>query len=219
MNKRAIGIVVAGIVIVNVAIFATYQMRRAEDVAEGDNNTMNTTPSQTSYEKPPEMVVDTSKSYTALMQTNQGPIKLQLFANETPVTVNNFVFLAREGYYNDVIFHRVIAGFMAQGGDPTGTGTGGPGYTFDDEIVDALTFDRRGVLAMANAGPGTNGSQFFITFAPTPHLNGAHTIFGAVDPEDAESTKTLETIESIPTSGADRPEESIVIQSITITEE
>lgn len=132
------------------------------------------------YSAPPEMVIDTSKSYEAIVETTRGTMRLELFADEAPVTVNNFVFLANQGFYDGTVFHRVIDQFMAQGGDPTGTGTGGPGYRFEDEFVPELRFDRRGLLAMANSGPATNGSQFFITFVPTPHLNDAHTIFGEI---------------------------------------
>ena len=128
----------------------------------------------------PEMTIDPSKFYFATLKTERGDIKVQLFADRAPLTVNNFVFLAREGFYDNTTFHRVLQDFMAQAGDPTGTGTGGPGYTFADEFWPGATFDRRGLLAMANAGPGTNGSQFFITFAPTPWLDGGHTIFGEV---------------------------------------
>lgn len=130
-------------------------------------------------ELPPNVLV-AGKYYYATFKTAKGNIKVQLFAERTPMTVNNFVFLAREGYYDNTTFHRVLDGFMAQGGDPTGTGGGGPGYQFEDEIKDGLVFDRPGLLAMANAGPGTNGSQFFFTFAPTEWLNGHHTIFGEV---------------------------------------
>lgn len=132
------------------------------------------------YDAPPEMTIDPSKYYYATFKTEKGDIRAQLFAERAPVTVNNFVFLAREGFYDNTRFHRVLENFMAQAGDPTGTGAGGPGYRFQDEIVPGLEFDRGGLLAMANAGPGTNGSQFFITFAETPWLNGAHTIFGEV---------------------------------------
>jgi cyclophilin family peptidyl-prolyl cis-trans isomerase len=127
-----------------------------------------------------QQVLEQGTDYRAIMCTDAGAIYLDLLEDQTPVTVNNFVFLAQNGFYNNTIFHRVIANFMAQGGDPTGTGTGGPGYRFQDEFVAGLTFDRPYLLAMANAGPGTNGSQFFITFTPTPHLNNAHTIFGEV---------------------------------------
>lgn len=132
------------------------------------------------YSAMPPMQIDPAKIYYATFKTEQGDIKVQLFADRAPVTVNNFVFLAREGFYNNTTFHRVLDGFMAQGGDPTGTGAGGPGYRFQDEFDPSLTFDRAGLLAMANSGPGTNGSQFFITFAPTDWLNGRHTIFGEV---------------------------------------
>ena len=132
------------------------------------------------YSAAPEMVIDPAKYYYATLKTAKGDIRVQLFADRAPETVNNFVFLAREGFYNNTSFHRVIEGFMAQAGDPTGTGMGGPGYEFADEIFTGATFDRPGLLAMANAGPGTNGSQFFITFAPTQWLDGLHTIFGEV---------------------------------------
>lgn len=133
----------------------------------------------------PRQVLDPSLDYVAVLRTSRGDITVDLFEDATPETVNNFVFLALNRYYDGVPFHRVLEGFMAQTGDPTGTGRGGPGYAFDDEIVPELSFDSRGVLAMANAGKdaqgnGTNGSQFFITFEPTPWLDGNHTIFGRV---------------------------------------
>jgi cyclophilin family peptidyl-prolyl cis-trans isomerase len=128
----------------------------------------------------PEMQIDPKKQYKARMETDKGTMVIELFADKTPMTVNNFVFLSREGYYDGVIFHRVIDNFMVQGGDPTGTGRGGPGYKFGDEFNSTLKHDKQGILSMANAGPGTNGSQFFITHGPTPHLNGKHTVFGQV---------------------------------------
>ena len=129
---------------------------------------------------PPAMQIDPKKKYKARMETDKGTMVIELFADKTPMTVNNFVFLSREGYYDGVIFHRVIDNFMVQGGDPTGTGRGGPGYKFGDEFNSSLKHDKQGILSMANAGPGTNGSQFFITHGPTPHLNGKHTVFGQV---------------------------------------
>ena len=132
------------------------------------------------YDSPPEMQIDPEKSYTATFETEKGDIVIELFAEKAPKTVNNFVFLAREGFYDDTTFHRVLEGFMAQGGDPTGTGRGGPGYSFEDEFHPDLKHDRPGRLSMANAGPNTNGSQFFITFVPTPHLDGRHAVFGQV---------------------------------------
>jgi cyclophilin family peptidyl-prolyl cis-trans isomerase len=133
------------------------------------------------YSSPPKMQIDTNKNYEAVFHTQRGDFTVELFAKQAPVTVNNFVFLAREGFYNNTTFHRVLPDFMAQAGDPTGTGRGGPGYSFADEPgALALPHDRAGILSMANAGPNTNGSQFFITFGPTPHLNGKHGVFGRV---------------------------------------
>jgi cyclophilin family peptidyl-prolyl cis-trans isomerase len=132
------------------------------------------------WNKPPETVIDPKKKYTATLSTDKGDIVLELFADKTPKTVNNFVFLAKEGFYDGTIFHRVIPDFMVQGGDPTGRGTGGPGYRFADEFDPSLKHNKPGIFSMANAGPGTNGSQFFITHVPTPWLDGKHSIFGQV---------------------------------------
>ena len=129
---------------------------------------------------PPEMSLDLKKKYSAVLHTDKGDITIDLHADKVPGTVNNFAFLARQGFYDNTIFHRVIANFMAQGGDPTGTGTGGPGYSFKDEFDRTLRHDQPGILSMANAGPNTNGSQFFITHVPTPWLDGKHSIFGQV---------------------------------------
>ncbi|MFC6356307.1 peptidylprolyl isomerase [Luethyella okanaganae] len=169
----------------------------------------------------------------ATLNTTYGPIKVNLFGNHAPKTVRNFVGLATgeqewthpatgekstEPLYNGVVFHRIIPGFMIQGGDPLGQGVGGPGYQFDDEINPELDFTAPYMLAMANAGvqfgKGTNGSQFFITVAPTTWLQGKHTIFGAV--EDAESQAVVEKLAAVPTDGRDRPLDDIVIESITI---
>ena len=136
---------------------------------------------QKRYTAPPSMTIDPAKSYTATCEVaGKGSFKIQLYAKEAPNTVNNFVSLARDGYYDGTTFHRVILGFMAQGGDPTGTGTGGPGYRFADEFHPQLRHSGPGMLSMANAGPGTNGSQFFITFAATPHLDNRHSVFDKV---------------------------------------
>jgi cyclophilin family peptidyl-prolyl cis-trans isomerase len=129
---------------------------------------------------PPSGALDTSKRYTARFKTEKGDIVVELHADRAPLTVENFVNLARAGFYDGTTFHRVIGGFMAQGGDPTGTGTGGPGYQFADEFHPELRHDAPGTLSMANAGAGTNGSQFFITYGPTPHLDGKHSVFGRV---------------------------------------
>jgi len=132
------------------------------------------------WDNPPDMQIETDKNYRVTIQTNRGNIKLSLYPQLAPKTVNNFVFLAGEGFYDGVIFHRVINNFMIQGGDPTGTGRGGPGYRFEDEFKGNPLKHEKGSISMANAGPGTNGSQFFITHSPQPHLDGAHTVFGKV---------------------------------------
>ncbi|MDN3510340.1 MAG: peptidylprolyl isomerase [Candidatus Jettenia sp. CY-1] len=132
------------------------------------------------WSSPPAMLIDPKKIYYATMETEKGTIELQLYPQYAPKTVNNFVFLTREGFYDGIKFHRVISDFMIQGGDPTGTGRGGPGYKFEDEVKGNPLTHETGVISMANAGPNTNGSQFFITHSPQPHLNGKHTVFGKV---------------------------------------
>ena len=132
------------------------------------------------YTECPPMVIDPLKQYTATLHTDKGDITIELYPEAAPLAVNNFVFLSNEGWYDNVIFHRVIPGFVAQAGDPTGTGLGGPGYAFKNEVSEELSFDRAGVVGMANAGPDTNGSQFYITLAPATHLDGGYTIFGQV---------------------------------------
>lgn len=145
------------------------------------------------YDNYPEMVIDTDKSYEAVIRTEKGDMVVQLFDDESPLTVNSFVFLATQGFYDNTIFHRVIPDFMAQAGDPTGSGSGGPGYLFEDEVENGLVFDRPYLLAMAKPpGPDTNGSQFFITFVETPHLDGIHTIFGElIEGEDVLNSITF----------------------------
>ena len=132
------------------------------------------------WKNQPPMTIDSKKSYQARIATARGEIVLQLFPEHAPQTVNSFVFLARENFYDGLVFHRVIANFMIQGGDPSGSGSGGPGYRFVDETSGNPLKHETGVISMANAGPNTNGSQFFITHAPQPHLNGRHTVFGKV---------------------------------------
>ena len=163
------------------------------------------------YQQPPTMQLELDKTYHASIVTDLGTIKILLFSREAPKTVNNFVFLSEEGFYDGGIFHRVIDNFMVQGGDPTGTGRGGPGYNFGDEFNPSLKHDEPGVLSMANAGPNTNGSQFFITHVATPWLDGKHSVFGKV--EDG-----LDVLMSIPVrdpSDADAP--AVSIQTIEIT--
>jgi cyclophilin family peptidyl-prolyl cis-trans isomerase len=161
---------------------------------------------------PPAMKIDPKKKYTATLHTDKGDIVLELFADKTPNTVNNFVFLCREGFYDGIIFHRVIDDFMVQGGDPTGKGSGGPGYRFADEFHSSLKHNKPGILSMANSGPGTNGSQFFITHVPTPWLDGKHSIFGQV-------IGGMDVVMSIPPRDPMRPEyPGVKINSVTITE-
>jgi cyclophilin family peptidyl-prolyl cis-trans isomerase len=161
------------------------------------------------YSAPPPMLIDPKKKYTATFKTEKGEFVVELYADKAPKTVNNFVFLARDHFYDGVTFHRVIKGFMAQGGDPTGTGMGGPGYKFADEFHKDLRHSGPGILSMANAGANTNGSQFFITHSATPHLDNRHAVFGKVikgmdvvlaiperDPQRARETGTkIATIE------------------------
>ena len=144
----------------------------------GDGTTPTPRGLRLSYNSPPAMTINVGNQYFATIETEKGDIRIQFYPDKAPKTVNNFVFLAREGFYDGVTFHRVIPGFVAQGGDPDGTGGGGPGYSFEDEFSD-LTHER-GSLSMANSGPNTNGSQFFIVYEPQPHLNGKHSVFGQV---------------------------------------
>lgn len=164
------------------------------------------------WKTPPPMAIDSKKVYTAKVKTDLGEIEIRLYAEYVPNTVNNFVFLAREGFYDSVMFHRVIADFMAQTGDPTGTGRGGPGYRFDDEFHPNLRHDGPGILSMANAGSNTNGSQFFITHTATPWLDGKHAVFGKV-------IKGMDVLMSIPPrdpQNIDTP--AVRIQTIEIIE-
>ncbi len=164
------------------------------------------------WNTPPAMQIDPKKNYKARMETDKGTMVIELFADKAPKTVNNFVFLSREGFYDGIIFHRVIADFMAQGGDPTGKGIGGPGYKFADEFAPGLKHDKPGVLSMANAGPNTNGSQFFITHVPTPWLDGKHSVFGQV-------TEGMDVLMSIPPRDPARPEyPGVKILRVTIEE-
>ncbi len=155
------------------------------------------------FQAAPAMTIDVNKKYRATIETSKGNIVLDLYPKDAPKTVNNFVFLARQGFYDGLIFHRVIADFMIQGGDPTGSGRGGPGYRFEDEVKDNPLKHETGVISMANAGPNTNGSQFFITHAPQPHLDGKHTVFGKV-------IQGQDVVNAI--------EQGAVIKTITITE-
>jgi cyclophilin family peptidyl-prolyl cis-trans isomerase len=164
------------------------------------------------WSEPPEMSLDLTKAYLAILHTNLGDITTTLHTDKVPRTVNNFVFLARQGFYDNTIFHRVIENFMAQGGDPTGTGTGGPGYRFQDEFFPGLRHDKQGVLSMANAGPDTNGSQFFITHRATPWLDNKHSVFGQV-------IDGMNVLMSIPPRDPSKPQSpGVRLLSITIHE-
>jgi cyclophilin family peptidyl-prolyl cis-trans isomerase len=164
------------------------------------------------YDTQPEMTIDLDKTYAATLHTNHGDIEIEFDAVQSPLTVNNFVFLARDGFYDGVIFHRVIPGFMIQGGDPTGTGMGGPGYRFRDELEGPGRY-ARGTVAMANAGPNTNGSQFFIMHSDygLPHN---YSIFGNV----TSGMDAVDSIAATPTGAQDKPHEDCIITSVTITE-
>ena len=166
------------------------------------------------FSSPPEMEIDPSKRYVAEMETSMGSMTIELDPIAAPKTVNNFVFLARQGFYDGVIFHRVIQGFVLQGGDPEGTGRGGPGYRFEDELPKAGRYEV-GSLAMANAGPNTNGSQFFVISGPSGvRLPPQYSLFGKV----VKGLDVVDAIEKVPTGAGDRPKEDVVIVSVTITE-
>jgi cyclophilin family peptidyl-prolyl cis-trans isomerase len=162
----------------------------------------------------PSAQAEEGKNPMATIETTKGTIKLELFSDKAPKTVANFTKLAKQGFYNGIIFHRVIPKFMIQTGDPTGTGRGGPGYTFEDEFHPDLKHESSGILSMANAGPNTNGSQFFITLAPTPWLNGKHSVFGKV----VEGRDVVEAIGSAQRDANDKPQAEISMKSVTIEE-
>ena len=192
--------ILGGLLLVAAAAAAIYFLTRSNDgvepvVIDGERPLTLVAPADRNdyFSEAPPMLIDTAKSYEAIITVaGKGDMRLALFDDETPLTVNNFVFLANQGFYDGLTFHRVLEDFMAQGGDPTGIGSGGPGYQFADEVETGRSFDKRGLLAMANAGPGTNGSQFFITFAETPWLDGMHTIFGElVAGDDVLSSLTI----------------------------
>ena len=166
------------------------------------------------YSEPPPLTIKGDTKYVARIHSSEGDMVIELFPKDAPITVNNFVFLSRDGFYDGVVFHRVIKDFMIQGGDPTGTGTSGPGYKFVDEFDSTLVFDQPGYLAMANAGPNTNGSQFFITVVATPHLNGAHTIFGRV----IQGQDVANAISLVPANPNNKPLQAVVIESVEIEE-
>lgn len=178
----------------------------------GKSSNINNTNKEENSMKP-EVLSDSERlGKKAKFDTNQGSFTITLFGDKAPKTVSNFITLSKQGFYNNLIFHRVISGFMIQGGDPQGTGIGGPGYQFEDEFDPSLTFSKKGLLAMANSGPNTNGSQFFITVAQTPHLNNKHTIFGEV----TEGYEVVEKISNTSVDDSDRPISEVKINKIEI---
>lgn len=210
-RNTQIMIVLGGLVLVVIAV--ALWMNRSGSPAPTNTNAVAPTVASLQYDAEPPMTIDVNKQYFATVKMAKGgEFVIQLYPDKAPRTVNSFVFLAREGYFNGTTFHRVLEGFMAQGGDPTGTGGGGPGYEFPNEIND-LSFDKAGVVAMANSGPDTNGSQFFITFGPTPLSESDYTIFGQVtEGMDVVNGITRRDPEQSPTFTGD------AIESITITE-
>ena len=180
-----------------------------------DNKGESTMSDEKVYASMPEMSIDQSKSYTAVIQTSMGDLTVEFFSDTAPVTVNNFISLSNDGYYDNIIFHRVISGFMIQGGDPSGTGHGEygkfPGYTFEDELNNQQPYEK-GILAMANAGPNTNGSQFFIMHVDYP-LPYQYTIFGKV----TDGLDVIDTIASVQTAEGDKPVEDVVILGVTVS--
>ena len=180
-----------------------------------DNKGESTMSDEKVYSSMPEMIIDQNKSYTAVIETSMGDLTVEFFSDTAPVTVNNFVSLSNDGYYDNIIFHRVISGFMIQGGDPSGTGHGEygkfPGYTFEDELNNQQPYEK-GILAMANAGPNTNGSQFFIMHVDYP-LPYQYTIFGKV----TDGLDVIDTIASVQTAEGDKPVEDVVILGITVS--
>jgi cyclophilin family peptidyl-prolyl cis-trans isomerase len=214
MNKLVfVGLFVVVLAVISWYVFSSQKPspspQPSQTTSEDDATDMKKT-----YNTAPSMTIDTNKIYTANMVTSKGNMTIMLFAKETPVTVNNFVFLAREEFYNNTVFHRIIKGFMIQGGDPLGTGTGGPGYRFNDEQI---TRDYiRGTIAMANAGPNTNGSQFFIVHQTTS-LPKNYVIFGAIDTADSASLATLDAIANIPVGQSASGENSKPLEPVTLT--
>jgi len=207
--------IVGGIVLALIVIGIVWLVWSEDRSSETATPTPTKEAVEQQYNAAPPMTIDVNKQYFATFKLAKGgEFVVQLFDDQAPKTVNNFVFLARNGFYDGTTFHRVLDGFMAQGGDPTGTGMGGPGYQFEDEFSPDLTFDRPGLLAMANSGPNTNGSQFFITYDATPHLNGLHTIFGEV-------VEGMDVVNGITRRDPDQnPDfEGDAIETITITEE
>src|SRR3989344_2247705 len=218
MNRKLS--LLAAIIIILVVVFAL-QKNSQKPLSQETSPTV--TPSPSSVEKTggdqkmtfPDMNINVAKSYTAVLETNKGNITITLYTKEAPKTVNNFIFLAQKNFYDGTIFHRIIKDFMIQGGDQLGNGTGGPGYMFEDELNASLQFNKPGMLAMANRGPNTNGSQFFITTVETPWLDGKHTIFGYV----TKGMDVVKAIENVEIGQSDKPVKDVVIKDVEILED
>lgn len=215
MRGLIIGVITLIVVGIGVTLYQNSLVQRREVISNPTptvvQKTMDTTQKTNikQYDSYPEMVIDPSKSYTVKLTTNKGDVVINTFPQDAPKTVNNFVFLAKDGFYNDTVFHRIISGFMIQGGDPRGNGTGGPGYTFEDEPV-AKEYTR-GIVAMANAGPNTNGSQFFIMHQDNP-LPKNYTIFGEV----VEGLDVVDAIASVPVDFSPTGERSVPTEEVKI---
>ncbi len=221
-NKPGVYILSALLVVVFILIFAKSDlMKKNTTVSESDVQPTATTATspRLQWSQPPALTIDKSKKYFATMKTNLGDIKFELYADKTPITVNNFVFLTNENFFDGLIFHRIIKDFMIQGGDPNGNGTGDPGYKFDDEFVEGLS-NVRGTIAMANSGPNTNGSQFFINLVDNTYLDfdkepltSQHVVFGKV----VEGMDVVDKIGNAKVGQGDKPLEDIVIDDVIIT--
>ena len=203
------------IILLFVSACGSNEVEEITETTIQDNKGESTMSDEKVYSSMPEMSIDQSKSYTAVIQTSMGDLTVEFFSDTAPVTVNNFISLSNDGYYDNIIFHRVISGFMIQGGDPSGTGHGEygkfPGYTFEDELNNQQPYEK-GILAMANAGPNTNGSQFFIMHVDYP-LPYQYTIFGKV----TDGFDVIDTIASVQTAEGDRPVEDVVILGVTVS--
>jgi len=206
-------LVTAGVLFTLVTAGSQDNTNLANNTTNPQNSNQETKVDKKTYSAAPAILAQAELvGKKARFETSQGTFIVSLFGDKTPKTVSNFIFLAKEGFYNDLTFHRVIAGFMIQGGDPAGNGTGGPGYQFEDEFEPSLTFSKPGLLAMANAGPNTNGSQFFITVSNPTHLNNRHTIFGEV----VEGYGVVEKISKVEADSSDKPLNAVTIKKIEI---
>jgi len=206
-------VLISIIIVVVVGLFLAITVQDPEDKSEVKSSQKEVGVNYKQYSSSPEILTEAERmGKKAYFETSLGNFTISLFGDKAPKTASNFIFLAKDGFYNGLTFHRVIAGFMIQGGDPAGNGTGGPGYQFEDEFNASLTFSKPGILAMANSGPATNGSQFFITVAPTTYLNNKHTIFGEV----TEGYSVIEKISQVAADSQSKPLEAVVIKKVEI---